>query len=269
VLVVGGDGTLSEAVQGFFEDGTPIGTDACLMVMPAGRGDDFFKSMLGRRCLSSEDAWQQGLELLRNGSPLPADVGRISWLGSEGQELGAGTRYFVNIASFGYPGLVVQRVLSRAGVWGRSRAGKSAWAYLLQSAAGMLEYKPLGVEVRLDGQEFFEGPLFSGFVLNGSYNAGGVRWSDRARIDDGAFHVLAVPPRDLLSTLKSSPRMLSGDWSGVPGLRSGTARKVRVLAQGGPDRGFPLFEIDGDQPEPGNACGAELECLQGAIRIWR
>jgi hypothetical protein len=32
---------LSEAVQGFFEKGLLISEDAILMMMPAGRGDDF------------------------------------------------------------------------------------------------------------------------------------------------------------------------------------------------------------------------------------
>ncbi|HEY6231651.1 MAG TPA: acylglycerol kinase family protein, partial [Pyrinomonadaceae bacterium] len=48
IAVVGGDGTLSEAAQGFFQFGkriedlpAPINPDACLAILPAGTGDDF------------------------------------------------------------------------------------------------------------------------------------------------------------------------------------------------------------------------------------
>ncbi|HYU97578.1 MAG TPA: acylglycerol kinase family protein, partial [Pyrinomonadaceae bacterium] len=56
VAVVGGDGTLSEAAEGFFEfnerlEEVPrqIKSDARLAILPAGTGDDFARSQMGRR----------------------------------------------------------------------------------------------------------------------------------------------------------------------------------------------------------------------------
>src|SRR4051812_26416444 len=132
ILIVGGDGTISEAVQGLFDDGKLISRDVTLMVMPAGRGDDFFKAMVKRRCVSSTDAWEKGLDLLKHGKPERADLGTIEWIpagegrGSGGGSGSAGKRAFVNVASFGFPGMVVKRVHEHAGIWGRSKAGKSA-----------------------------------------------------------------------------------------------------------------------------------------------
>jgi diacylglycerol kinase (ATP) len=268
-VVVGGDGTVSETVQGFFDgDGKPVSASATLAVMPAGRGDDFFKMLAGRRCKSSDEAWEQGLMLLREGSPKPADVGSIRWLsGGAHSEGRAFDRAFVNIASFGFPGLVVKRVREKAGPLGRTHAGKSGWAYLTQIVTGMAEYKPVSVEVKVDGKTVFDGPLFSGFVLNGGYNAGGMRWSDEARIDDGIFNVVLSEPRTPFQTLKSGPRMLSGDWRGVEGIHIFSGAKVEVRARG--RRDFPLFEIDGEQPEPASTEGAIIEAMPGAIRVWR
>ena len=270
ILVVGGDGTVSEAVQGFFEPAvagkplTPISSDATLMIMPAGRGDDFFKAVVGRRCTSSADAWKQGLQLLKHGRPERVDLGSVNWLPE-----GTAPRAFVNVASFGYPGLVVKRVHDHSGLWGRSRAGKSAWAYLLQSAAGLLEYKPIPMEVRVDDETVFEGPLFSGFILNGYYNAGGVRWSNEARIDDGLFNVVVAEPRDALATLMSGPSLLSGDWRNAKGVHLFKGTKVEVRAHDEGKRTFPLFDIDGDQPERPGTQGAIFKMLGGAIRLWK
>ncbi|HEV7797022.1 MAG TPA: acylglycerol kinase family protein, partial [Pyrinomonadaceae bacterium] len=56
IAVVGGDGTLSEAAQGFFEfnervEEVPaqINPAAHLAILPAGTGDDFARSQMGRR----------------------------------------------------------------------------------------------------------------------------------------------------------------------------------------------------------------------------
>ena len=56
IAVLGGDGTLSETAQGFFgfskriEDvPSPINPDACIAILPAGTGDDFARSEMGRR----------------------------------------------------------------------------------------------------------------------------------------------------------------------------------------------------------------------------
>src|SRR2546426_7181332 len=55
VAVVGGDGTLSEAAQGFFEFServtnlpSPINTRARLAILPAGTGDDFARGLVGQ-----------------------------------------------------------------------------------------------------------------------------------------------------------------------------------------------------------------------------
>jgi diacylglycerol kinase (ATP) len=271
VLVVGGDGTVSEAVQGFFENGKPVAPGAVLAVMPAGRGDDFFKVLAGGRCKSSEDAWRQGMELLKRGKPEPADLGRVSWIPQPGGAApdGVQDRVFINLASFGYPGLVVKRVNHHAGVLGRSRMGRSGWAYMIQILTGLVEYKPIRTEVKVDGETVFDGPLFSGFVLNGCYNAGGMRWSDESQIDDGIFHVVLSEPRSPISTMMTGPRMLSGDWRGVPGIHRFLGKKIEVRTRETGERGFPFFEIDGEQPERADTRGAILEVLPSAIQLWK
>ncbi|HEU5132828.1 MAG TPA: diacylglycerol kinase family protein, partial [Pyrinomonadaceae bacterium] len=56
VVVVGGDGTLSETAEGFFEFNddldvppAPINPTATLSLLPAGTGNDFARGLLGKR----------------------------------------------------------------------------------------------------------------------------------------------------------------------------------------------------------------------------
>ena len=41
IVAVGGDGTLNEVVNGFFQAGTAVPPDACLALVPRGTGGDF------------------------------------------------------------------------------------------------------------------------------------------------------------------------------------------------------------------------------------
>ena len=161
-------------------------------------------------------------------------------------------------------------MLGKAGIWGRGKLGKSALTYILQSGAALAQYKPLEMQVRVDGCEFYSGKVFSGFVLNGRYNAGGVDWAHATRIDDGVFHVVIQEPRNPVATALSAPCMLSGDWSGVKGIHTTTGKRVEVSCVA--KRLAPLFEIDGDQPEELVAAGEERTTLTvdaGAIRMFR
>jgi diacylglycerol kinase family enzyme len=45
VIAVGGDGTINEVVNGFFEDEQPIPTDATLAAIPHGTGSDFSRTL--------------------------------------------------------------------------------------------------------------------------------------------------------------------------------------------------------------------------------
>src|SRR5439155_10750640 len=45
IIAVGGDGTINEVVNGFFEGGQPIASDAALGIIPCGTGSDFVRTL--------------------------------------------------------------------------------------------------------------------------------------------------------------------------------------------------------------------------------
>src|SRR5205085_12066903 len=71
VVAVGGDGTLSEVVNGYLnDDGQPINPAAAIALLPAGTGTDFCKT-LGIRNL------QQAIRALAGTASRMIDAGRI------------------------------------------------------------------------------------------------------------------------------------------------------------------------------------------------
>ena len=89
--------------------------------------------------LADEEA---ALAALASGKSVPVDAGRVRFRGPGGQELQAG---FLNVASFGVSGLVVERV-NRSSLRLPGRV-----AYLLATLGALLSYRARPVRLRLDG----------------------------------------------------------------------------------------------------------------------
>lgn len=274
IAVAGGDGTLSEVVQGLFEGpgmkpvsaGGADGDEVNLIVLPTGRGNDFFKSLVDRKFYSELDPWRRGLNNLREGLASPIDAGCMDLIDRDGTE---SSRVFINIASFGYPGLVVQRVHGREGWVGKSPLGSSSLTYLAQSTAALLKYKPLQMIVKVDDRVVHDGAVFSGFVLNGAYNGGGMCWSREARVDDGRFDLYLSEPQSAVASVSNLPRMYSGDWDGVKGVHLHRGKSVELRLKVPDAKTHRIFDIDGDQPERPTTIGGRFTVMPSALRVWR
>jgi len=92
VVAVGGDGTLNEVANGFFEGLQPINARAAMALLPWGTGQDFARSLH----LPTDAA--ASLTLLRDGEARRIDLGRVTYHGRADR---LETRWFANIAEFG------------------------------------------------------------------------------------------------------------------------------------------------------------------------
>src|SRR5262249_32853934 len=101
VVAVGGDGTVNEVVNGFFENGKAIDPNAALGLVPRGTGADF------RRTFHWDADLTSAIRRLKGNRTAPLDVGVLEYTTHGGK---SATRHFVNICSFGASGLVDRKV---------------------------------------------------------------------------------------------------------------------------------------------------------------
>jgi len=104
IIAVGGDGTINEALNGFFERGLPISPDAVFSFVHNGHD-----SALCRR-FGIAPGWQAGVAHLAHARIHKRDVGRVACLSPQGEPV---TRYFLGTASFGLSASMA-RTLGRA-----------------------------------------------------------------------------------------------------------------------------------------------------------
>ena len=105
IIAVGGDGTINEAVNGFFESGVRVSPDAVFSFVHNGHD-----SPLCRR-LGVLPGWRAGVDRLAHARIHKRDIGRVTCLSAEGSPV---IRFFLGGASFGLSG-------SAARAFGRAR----------------------------------------------------------------------------------------------------------------------------------------------------
>ncbi len=249
VAVVGGDGTLNEAINGFFSaDGQAVATDAWLGPLPCGTGGDFRKT-LGL----SEDTEEAARALLRK-EPRPADAGWLSFRDRAGEERG---RAFLNIASFGVGGLVDELVNA-----GPKWVGGTA-AFFMASIRALRRWTSPSVRVLVDDEVAYEGPITNVAVANGQYFGGGMRIAPEAAIDDGLLDVVTVERLGVGQQARLTRHLYGSTVLTLPFIHHTRGRIVRAVPVDETAQAVPL-DVDGETP---GLLPATFEIRAGAIRL--
>jgi diacylglycerol kinase (ATP) len=246
VVAVGGDGTLNELVNGWFDPQTqqPINPDAALGLLPSGTGGDF------RKTAGIPLNHAAAAALLARGDTRRIDAGRIDYHGGGAPA----PRWFVNIADCGIGGDVVHRV-NRS----RKHAG-GTMTFLYHSLAALMTYGSRLVRVDVDG-EVAEGPMQNVVVANARYFGGGMQIAPQAALDDGLFDVVTIGHLTRRRSLTGMGRLYKGRHLGRPGIGFSRGRVVTVTPL---EQRPVLFDVEGEQV---GRAPATLTCLPGALRF--
>lgn len=244
IVAVGGDGTINEVTNGFFEDGKVLNPNAALGVLPRGTGGDFRKTFDWD--LDSDAA----IRRLKTPDTRPFDVGRLDFLGHDGKQQ---TRYFANICSFGVSGLVDLEVNKTS----KALGGKVS--FMLGSLKAMTKYKDQRVRLTLDDKPLEEVMVTTLSVANGKYFGGGMKVAPDADVSDGLFDVVIWSGYGLTDFVVRSKSIYSGAHVKWKGTRIVRAKKVVAESDE-----KVLIDCDGEQP---GMLPCTMTILPSAIRL--
>jgi YegS/Rv2252/BmrU family lipid kinase len=247
VIAVGGDGTINEVVNGFFDDdGVPISPRAAFGLVPYGTGGDF------RRTMDIPIAIASAAAVIAADHRVRIDVGKLDYTTTAG---GRARRMFANIASFGVSG-VVDRLVNESG----KKLGRLSFA--VATARATWAYKNQRVQLRFDDGERVELTINTVAVANGRYFGGAMMVAPNAEVDDGVFDVVALGDFHFGDLLKSGRRIYRGSHLTMDKVTSRRARTVDAE----PIEPGAIVELDVD----GECLGklpARFELVPGALAM--
>ena len=228
VIGVGGDGTMNEIANGFFEDRRIINPEATLGVVPSGTGCDLIKS------LNIPAGLKDALKVITQAPSVLMDVGKVRFRSNSG---GEEDRFFLNVADFGLGGEVVRRVTER-------RLQRKASSYVRCLITTMVQYKNKRVRIRVDGKDLPEGEYLIGAVANGKIFGKGMKVAPGARLDDGLFDTVLVRGFKFFEFCRHGWKLMNGSHITHPKVTVVRGSKVEAWPEDNED---VLLELDGDQ----------------------
>jgi YegS/Rv2252/BmrU family lipid kinase len=232
LVVVGGDGTLNEVVNG------AAGGGATIAVLPAGTGQDF------GRTHAIPTRFDAAVGVALAGDVAEIDLGRATYAGGE--------RLFANVGSVGMSGAVARRANSMS----KALGGRATFYYAL--VREFVRWQNTEVTVTFDDGER-RGPMHDVIVANGQWHGGGMRLAPGASFDDGLFDVVLIGDVSKLDFVTTSPRLYKGGHVHHP--------RVEVVRSAGVavDAAEPLpLEVEG---EPVGTTPVRFEVLPRALRV--
>jgi diacylglycerol kinase (ATP) len=240
VVVVGGDGTVNEAVNGLRRAGSD-GVE--LAILPRGTGDDF------ARTFGIPADFDRALEIAADGGARTIDIGRARYVSLEDSEE---ERYFVNFAGAGISGAIAKRGAAT------SRRLGARLAYFWATIAVFARWKSSEMSLEIDGKRRVA-QLYEVIVSNGAYVAGGMRIAPEASPDDGLFETVLIGDFTKAEFVATFPKIYRGTHVGHPKVEILRARTVAV------DAPSPLpVVLDGEQP---GMTPALFEIVPNALRL--
>ncbi len=247
IVAVGGDGTLSEVVNGYFDScGRIINSSAAIGLLPSGTGSDFRRS-LG---LTSRSDW---IRTLISSETRLLDAARADFQDLDGA---SASRTFINVASFGLGGDVSALVNRWRESLPRWIGGSARFAAAAIAALG--RYKNVAASLRLDEREM---AINSNLIVvaNGRFAGGGMMLAPHAELDDGLLDVIVTDGATRLDVIRELPRIQRGAHLKNPKVTEMRAREVSIYTK------EPMaIDLDGEMV---GFTPAHLRVLPSAIRF--
>lgn len=202
VIVIGGDGTINEVVNGLMrasggQSTLPIG------VIPAGSGNDFVK-LLG---IPLNDV-PTAVRTILHGRIRCVDVGR------------ADSRYFINGVGWGFDGMVAMEAEHSTRLRGFLLYG---WALL----KALRQYHAAPVTLTIDGRDMSDDVVMVA-MTNGACHGGGFWICPHAQLDDGHLDVCVAQNMPLLPLLTLILQVIRGAHTNHPRVWFETGQVVEL-----------------------------------------
>jgi YegS/Rv2252/BmrU family lipid kinase len=240
IVVVGGDGTVHEVVDGLARAGASDRVE--LGLIPFGTGRDFARSLRIPRRL--DDA----LEVVRGGRVRTVDIGRATYASGNGEAVA----HFANFAGAGISGAIADRANRTTKAFG------GRLSFIWATLAVFTRWQPTEMTVEIDGERR-QVLLLEALAMNGDYTAGGMWVAPEASLEDGTFDVVLIGDFSKAEFTTTFPKIYRGTHVSHAKVEIVRARELRV------DAPIPLpIVLDGEQP---GTTPVRFELLPGALRV--
>ncbi len=225
IIVVGGDGTMNEVINGVFAQGRILTTEVMLGMISVGTGNDW------ARMFNIPADYEKAILTIKQQKTFIQDAGLVNYV-KNGKEW---KRYFINIAGMGFGARVVERSNRM-----KDKGKSGQLLYFYNIFFSLISYRALKAEIDIDGKTM-DRSIFSMNVGICKYNGGGMMQVPHAIADDGLYSITLIKKIGKLNVLANMKRLYNGSIVNHSKVETYTARSLQI---NGPKR--LQIETDGE-----------------------
>lgn len=224
IVALGGDGTVNEVINGL-ENMEHV----LFGYIPIGSGNDFARGMGLPRIP------EESLEMiLDKGEEMQIDLGVV--------RRGGKTRRFAVSSGMGFDAAVCHEVCVSPWKKFLNRMKLGRLSYVLIALHRIIGDKPAQITIRdREGHEKQFSKAYFAAVMNQQFEGGGIRFSPKAKPDDGLLDVIVISKLPKLLLILLLPTAFAGLHIYFPGVYTCQAKAVKIKS----DRPLPLH-ADGE-----------------------
>jgi len=228
IVGVGGDGTMNEISNGFFENKKIINPKVALGIVPSGTGCDFSRS------LNIPSGLKNALRVITQASSSMIDIGKIRFRDYSNKKH---ERFFLNIADFGIGGEVLNKMNLKM-------AKRKTSSYLRSAVTTFITYKSKRVRIKIDNMQIPFNEYLIGAISNGKIFGKGMKIAPYAKLDDGLFDVVLIESMKFLEFCRNILKIYSGSHLSHPKVSLIRGKKIEISPES--SEKDVLIEADGE-----------------------
>jgi diacylglycerol kinase (ATP) len=226
IVVVGGDGTIHEVVNGFVDGGKIINPACQLGIVSSGTAQD------SARGFEIPKSTRDQIEAVCGPGKRLVDIGRASVVDVQGK---VSEQLFFNECSQGISAVVVQRFQAHHKWMG----GFLGFGITAVATAARLREQLITVEI--DGRHVVTDLILGVVVANGAFAGGGMHFAPKSKVDDGLFDVVIIHKQSIPSRLINFPRIYFGTHVNLSWISYYQGQSIKVTS----NESVPI-EADGE-----------------------
>jgi diacylglycerol kinase (ATP) len=228
LIIIGGDGTINESVNG-------LNKDVPVSIIPAGTGNDFVKM------LNLPKSLEEQMELAISGNVRQVDLGSCNG------------RKFVNGVGIGFDGQIVEDMKRK-----RVPLLKGHAKYYYHVLSILATYKERPFQFSLDGNQQQDNLILM-TVGNGTTFGGGFKLMPEARIDDGLLEICTIGKISGFMRFMNVHKLSNGSHGSMKSVDFHQAKAVKVM-----ENPMLFAHLDGEQiGKP----PFDIRVLEGALQL--
>jgi YegS/Rv2252/BmrU family lipid kinase len=243
IIVVGGDGTMNEVINGLFSQKRIQTSEVMLGMISVGTGNDWAKTF------NIPSDYKGAIRTIKEQRTFIQDAGLVFYR-KNGKEW---KRYFINIAGIGFGARVVERT-NRMKERGRS----GSLLYLYSLFYSLIGYRAKSAVIEIDGKSY-QRKIFALNVGIGKYNGGGMIQVPHAVPDDGLYSITLIRKVGKLILLANIMKLYNGNITKHSKVETYMAKSIQI-------EGSSRLKIETDGESLGHG-PASFQIIPRSVRV--